>query len=270
VENILKSIYKITTAASVKIAVCFLVAGIVALTLSYIAISQVLAFIGLGLTFWGALFLLITPVRYVEGSFMVNTIKSTYSNTDRILKDLKYKGKGYHIPPYPTGVYIPEHLKGLEEMVVFISKDQEGNTTPSIEQMAQNKFLVDDPKGLLQTPPGLGLLNQIEKKSRADFTKTALNDLCEIMPRYILDNYSLAKEIDMTLKENEIDIQINDSIYKNLYTQEKANKSILILGCPIISSIACAIAKASGKPVVIQKIKFSEDRLNIAATYQIM
>lgn len=135
--------------------------------------------------------------------------------------------------------------------------------------MAKGKFLVDEPKGLLLTPPGLGLLTQIEKKSRVDFTKTALIDLCEIMPKYILDNYSLAKEIDMTLRENEIDIRINDSIYKVLYMQKKVNKSIFLLGCPIISSIACAIAKSSGKPAVIQKIEFSEDGLNITATYQI-
>lgn len=266
----MKSSHKITTAASVRIGVVFLVTGISALTLSIITISQTLAFIGLGLTFWGALFLLITPIRYVEGSLMVTTISSSYSNTDRILNDLKYNGKGYHVPPYPECVSLPEHLKGLKEMVVFISKDQESNTTPSIEQMAQGKFLVNEPKGLLLTPPGLGLLNQIEKKSRVDFTKTALIDLCEILPRQILDNYSLAKEIDMTIKENEIDIRITDSIYKNLYTQEKPNKSILLLGCPIISSIACAIAKTSGKPVTIQKLAFSEDGLNITATYQIM
>lgn len=266
----MKSSHKITTAVSVRLGVGFLVVGIAALALSIITTSQVLAFIGLGLTFWGALFLLITPVRYVEGSLMVSTMTPSYSDTDRILIDLKYKGKAYHIPPYPEEVYIPEHLKSLKKMVVFISKDQESKTTPSIEQMAEGRFLVDSPKGMLLTPPGLGLLNQIEKKSKADFTKTALVDLCEIMPKYILDNYSLAKEIDMTLRENEIDITIVDSIYKNLYMQDKANKSILLLGCPIISSIACAVAKASGKPVTIQKIRFSEEGLNIATTYQIM
>lgn len=266
----MKSSRKIATAASVRLGIGFLVAGITALVISYASVSQILAFMGLGLSFWGALFLLVTPVRYVEGSLMVSIMVSYYSDTDRILTDLKYKGKGYHIPPYPEGVYLPEHLQGLKEMVIFISKDLDGKTTPSIEQMAKGNFLVNEPKGLLLTPPGLGLLNQIEKKSRVDFTKTALIDLCEIMPRYILDNYSLAKEIDMTLRENEIDIRINDSIYKNLYSQEKIRKSIFLLGCPIISSIACAIAKSSGKPAIIQKIDFSEDALNITATYQIV
>ena len=45
----------------------FLAAGITALLLSIYTNSQIIALIGLGMTFWGALFILISPVRYVEG-----------------------------------------------------------------------------------------------------------------------------------------------------------------------------------------------------------
>ena len=59
----------------VKISIMFLVPGILSLAFSITSNSQVLAFIGLGLTFWGALFLFVRPLRYVEGSLLDSTSK---------------------------------------------------------------------------------------------------------------------------------------------------------------------------------------------------
>jgi hypothetical protein len=237
---------------SIKIGAAFLVPGILSLILSVYYESQILAFIGLGLTFWGALFILITPKKYVEGSLLETAAIPSYLTIDRIIKDLKYKGKGYYTPPYPKDVYLPEHLKGLKDMVVYVSAENEEDM-PSITELAEGKFLLQNPNGVLVTPPGLGLLTQIEKKANVDFTKISLEDLCEVMPRFILDNFSLAKEMKMVIEENQVKLKLSDSIYKNLYSSENNLKSISLLGCPIVSAVACALAKASGKPVTIQK-----------------
>ena len=79
----------------VKISIMFLIPGILSLAFSITSNSQVLAFIGLGLTFWGALFLFVRPLRYVEGSLLDSISISTYTTIDRAVKDLKAKGKGY-------------------------------------------------------------------------------------------------------------------------------------------------------------------------------
>src|SRR3989304_6704819 len=119
----LKSKRIIGTAVSSKIGVVFLISGISSLIFSIYSESQILALIGLGLTFWGVLFFLLTSVRYVEGSLLNSTAVASYSTIDRIIKDFKYTGKGYYIPPYPRDVYLPEHLKGLKDTVVFISAE---------------------------------------------------------------------------------------------------------------------------------------------------
>ena len=90
------------------------------------------------------------------------------------------------------------------------------------------------------------------------------------MPKYILDNYSLAKEIGVTVRENDVTINVKDSMFKTLFTQEKTNKSVLLLGCPIISSVVCAIVKSSGKPVKIQEVRFSDEGSYITATAQMI
>jgi len=254
---------------SIKLGAAFLFSGVSLFILSVYYESQILALIGLGLTFWGALFILITPHRYVEGTLLDSAVISSYLTIDRIIKDLKYTGKGYYTPPYPKDVYLPEHLKGLKDMVVYVSAENEENM-PSVTALAESKFLVQNPNGVLVAPPGLGLLTQIEKKANVDFTKTPLNELCELLPRSILDNVSLAKEMEMAIEENQVKLKISDSIYKNLYSSENNLKSISILGCPIVSLVACAIAKAAGKPVTIQKQNISPDGSTIRVLYRIV
>ena len=118
----------------VKISLALIVPGALSLILSIVTNSPVLAFIGLGLTFWGALFLFIRPLRYVESSLLISTATSTYTTIDRIAKDLKQKGKSYYIPPYPEEIYLPEHLKGLKDMLIFIPTDS-SITMPPIEEI---------------------------------------------------------------------------------------------------------------------------------------
>ncbi len=266
-EKLKLELRKAKRVPSSKISIAFLVPGALSLVFSILNNSQVLAFIGLGLTFWGALFLFIRPIRYVKSSLLDSTAISSYSTIDRIIKDLKYKGKSYYIPPYPKEVYLPEHLKGLKNMTVFISADS-GVDMPQIEEIAQSKFLLKNPKGILAAPPGLGLLTQFEKELRTDITKLEISDLCESLPKLILENFQLAKEIQMNTENKQIHLKILDSTYKNLYSTEKNLKSIHFLGCPLVSAIACAIAKTTGKIVTIHQDKTSLDGQTIEVWYR--
>jgi hypothetical protein len=242
---------------SIRIALILLTSGIVLLTLSVVSSSQILAFIGLSLTFWGALFLLITPQRQVEGSFLVTTTLPVYMTIDRLIKDLKPKNEAFNIPSYPKDVYLPEHLKGLKEMVTFMPSENTAGMA-SIEDLAKGKFQIENPKGFLITPPGIAILEKIEQKRNTDLTKIALSELDEILP-HLLSELNLTKEIKMATNGNDVSLQINDSLYKDLYSQDYNLKSINLLGCPLVSAAACAIAKSTGKPTIIQKIKTTPD-----------
>lgn len=251
---------------STRIGVVFLLSGILSLIFSIMAEAQILALIGLGLTFWGVLFFLITPVRYVEGSLLEGTAVASYLTIDRIIKNFKNTGRGYYIPPYPKDVYLPDHLKGLKDPVVFISAEK-NVAMPSIEELAEGKFLAEKTKGILVAPPGLGLLFQIEKTLSIDYAKMELAELYEVLPRSILENFNLAKDIVVTPKENYVDMKIFGSIYANLYSVENNLKSIDFLGCPLVSAITCVLAKASGKAVAIEKQQVSLDGLTIEVRY---
>ena len=215
---------------------------------------------------WGALFFFIKPVRYVQSSLLDSTAISTYATIDRIVKDLKFKGKSYYIPPYPKEVYLPEYLKGLKETVVFISADTGG--MPSIEELAKSKFLLENPNGICVAPPGLGLLTRFEKEARRDITKLQLDELCESLEPIIVENLQLAKEMEMKVMDKQVYVRIFDSIYKSLYTAEENLKSIHSLGCPLVSAIACTLAKATGKMITIQRDSVSPDGQTIEVWFQ--
>jgi hypothetical protein len=265
--NDLSSIRKTGGTIAFKIAVLFLLFGSLSIVFSVYSKSQVLAFVGLGLTFWGALFLLVRPLKYVEGALLDSVAASEYSTIDRIITSFEYKGKGYYVPPYPKDVHLPQYLKGLKDMVVFLSAETDF-ATPSIEEMAEGKFLLTKSKGVLVAPPGLGLLAQVEKQLRQDFTKMKLEEVCEVLPRFLTQDFNLAKSMEMTLSENEVNLTIIDSLYQSLYQAENNWSSVALIGCPIVSVVACALAKSSGKFVTIHKQLVSPDGMTIIVGYR--
>jgi hypothetical protein len=270
VEKLKTEIDKSPTKLSVRIGVGLIIPGAILLILSLVNLKvllsktplapiapsvtgnpQILAFIGLGLVFWGALFLLVRPISYVKSSLLDATAISTYTTIDRITKELKYHSKSYHIPPYPEEVYLPEHLKGLKETIVFISANEE-TELPSIEEIAKSRFMLDNHNGIIISPPGLGLVEQFEKELRTSLTKINLEELCEVLPKIILEDLQLAKEVDIKVEGNLVHLKITNSIYKALH-REVDLQSVHFLGSPLESAIACAIAQSTGKPVTIQK-----------------
>ena len=266
--NLKLGLKKAKGTSSGKIGIAFIVLGALAIIFSIVVNSNVLALIGLSLTFWGALFFFITPVKYVESSLLDSTAISTYTSIDRIIKDLKFKGKSYYIPPYPKEVYLPEYMKGLKDPVVFISADTGG--MPSMEELAKSKFLLENPSGICLAPPGLGLLTKFEKELGRAIAELQLEELCESLPPIIVGSLQLAKEINMRLEDNQVHVMMLDSTYKRLYTAEENLKSIHYLGCPLASAIACAIAKATGKMVTIEKDNVYPDGQTIEVQYRLI
>ena len=205
-QSLKKQIQTLNRNSTLRISIIFTIPGILSLILSIITGSQVLAFIGLGLTFWGALFFLVRPIAYVRGSLLSTTAITLYQTVDRIIRDLNCRGKPIYIPPYPKEVYLPQHLGGLKETVIFIPADA-NQATPSIEEMATSKFITKQPKGVILFPPGSSFLAQLEQVPRidimrTDITKMNLEDLCSTLPQTIIENFQLAKEIEMKTQDN--------------------------------------------------------------------
>ena len=82
--------------------------GLVVLTASVLFVSTILAFIGLGLAFWGILAFFVQPQKYVKSDLMDATAQSSLKTIDNMMVGMGYREKGVYIPA------------GKEKVVVFI------------------------------------------------------------------------------------------------------------------------------------------------------
>jgi hypothetical protein len=233
------------------IAIVFLALGITSLVASIPFDSQVAAFIGLGLTFWGAIFALAKSGKYVQSSLLDGTAKSGYSTIERMINDLEFNAQGYYIPAYPKDVILPDYLKNLKDPVVYISENFDGK--PSVDELAAGKFLSAKSHGIFVTSPGSGILAQIEKQMKMDISKVNLQELTEFLPKYFTEIFNLAKTSEMAVLPNGVSFKASGILYSSFYKTETTLKSVRVLGCPLVSSVASALAKSSGKTVVIKE-----------------
>ncbi len=229
----------------------FLGAGALLLVFSLLLELQVAAFIGLGLTFWGAVLALTRNGRYVESSLLDSTARSNYSTIDRMMNDLKYSGQGYYIPAYPKDVALPEYLKNLKEPVVYISESFNGK--PSIDELASGKFVSSQARGIFITSPGAGIMAQVERQLKMDLSKISVGELVDVLPNCLTETLNLAKNAEMTLTPAGATFKATGILYDSLYNPESKPKSVSLLGCPVVSAVASALAKSSGKTVVISE-----------------
>ncbi len=266
-EVLKRELIKSRRTPSSRIGFALLIVGALTLGGSMLADSSVLALIGLGLTFWGALFLFARPVRFVTSTILDSTAITTYTTIDRIIEDLGYKAKPTYIPPYPKEAYLPEYMKGLKEMIVFIAADDSA-AMPTLDEMAKKQFLVKNPKGICITPPGFGLSNIIEKEIKAGFTSINLERLLNSLPTVVVKNLELAKGFEINRENELIHVKITNSIYKELYSRQQGLRSIHLLGCPLSSAIACAVAQTTGRLTTIAKDKIASDLATLDVWYQ--
>ncbi len=265
--------------------------GAISLLFSVIYSSPVLAFIGLGLTFWGVVLLYIQeqeqqpvyqpPKEQVQERraesvrsradmrrFEVST-SSELLALDQLVEELDCKGAATYLPP--------RYFRTAEGCRVFISK-QEISRLPTLDEVRrnENRVLMKNPAGLLLTPPGTQLACLIEKKLAKSFEYTSVEDSLERLSRVLIHDLKIAEDLQMQmlarevrmrvapyvslvqLRKDTVEVRIVRSVYADMYKQSERIRMYKRIGAPDISAVACALAGNLGKPVRIEKIEFDE------------
>jgi hypothetical protein len=258
--------------------------GAIALIASVIYASSILAFIGLGILFWGAILTYIKTEDYIKGTLLDASVLPSLVTLGQILQEFNYKGKPTYLPP--------KYFEDPETSKIYIAKQETSDLPPPDQiQKCENKFVIRDSQsilGILLTPPGAELAKLFEKTLETSLTKVDLKYLQQNMPKLFVEDLEIAENLEIETnydkssekttklifpKQTEYDrfhIKIVDPICKDLC--KKAQKIPHIcgsVGCPICSAIACALAKASGKLVAIEKTELIEDGEIIEVHYGI-
>jgi uncharacterized protein YuzE len=244
------------------VAYTILILGLVSLAASAFYASSILAFIGLGLTFWGALLLYITPSRHVKLELLNATASPALANIEKVIAGMTLSGKGIYLPP--------KYLKDFESSLIFIPSKY-NQTLPKPEEIDEEKLYSKNTRGMFLTPPGLALSRLFEKELGTSFTKTDLNYIQNNLPKLLIEDMEIAENVEVKTENNIITVEITNHIFNEICQEtRKLTKTHETIGCPLCSAIACALAKATGKPVTIEKEELSEDGKTTKIQYRIL
>jgi hypothetical protein len=263
-EDLRLELWKQGRKPSGRIAFILFAFGAASVISSVFYVSSSLAFIGLTLIFWGALLLFMKPVRYVKTSLLDSTAISSLTTIDRVISESNYKGKAVHLPP------LPYFLKGYKGGIVYISS-KKGVILPPVHEVSGKKVFVKNPQGICIVPPGLSLVNLYEKELGKEFTKVDLGYLKNNLPKLFTENLEIAKDLEINKENSLIHVKITGSVYKDFCTEvRKLSNVCSSFGCPLCSSIACALSRVLGKPITIEKTELSPDGDVIEAYYRVI
>lgn len=255
--------------------------GATAILTSIAYTSSVLAFIGLGLIFWGAILLYIKPEEYTKKVLLEAALSPSLTTLNEMIQEFAYKGDATYLPPkyftHPgtTKIYVPKR------------KDA-SLPTPEEIQKYENQPVARTTQGLLLTPPGTQMARLLEKSLGTSFIVMNLENLQRKLPKHFIENLEIAENLEIQVENNKtgkktdgttsplpmkntIHAKITKPIYGNKFNETRdPQQSNVLIGCPISSAVAIAITKAAGKPVRITDLKNSEDGNILEASYEII
>ncbi len=262
--------------------VTMLLLGTISLIASISYNSSILAFIGLGLVFWGAILLYIRPEEYTGKTLLEAAVSPSLITLNQMIQELGYKGDATYLPP--------KYFANPETTKICVSKYKYASLpTPEQTQKYEDQPIARTAQGLLLTPPGIQLSRLLEKSLGKSFIQTDLESLQQDLPELFIEKLEIAENLELqaendtskTKKGNPASLTqvrnttVHARITKPLYgnTFKWAENPSHITGsimCPVCSAIAIAITKATGKPVRITDTKSSEDGNIIEASYEII
>jgi len=229
--------------------------GAIALFESIHLTSSIFAFLGLGLLFWGILFLYIRTEEYTKKALLDALAYSQTAILNQIIEDMGYKGNAVYLPP--------KYFINPENIKVYIPKQNETLLpTPEQIQKQEKQAFITNPTGLLITPIGAELTKLFEKTLGINFAMVDVQYLQQNFPSLLIEELEVLQNFEMETETQKITIKIEES------TNNRQNQNPLT-GI-LASAFACALAKATGNPITIEKQETSPDGKETTIEYRIM
>jgi hypothetical protein len=237
-------------------------AGAASLALAYFTSSVAMTLAGLGLAFWGAIFLYISPFKYVPENVLGSLSLSTIKSIDKLLASMNYTGR--------TIFLHPKHLKGLTQGYVFIPHESSGPSyLPNDKQLVEERTMYKDPKGMFLVAPSQGLVDLVEKELDINLATVDLPYLKENLAKILVNNLRVIDSI--AIEEHPDFILVNvggDSAAKLCKSVSKETSIGDHFGCPLCSALALMISKVTGRPVTIHEMRPNDIDGIITTTYR--
>jgi ribosomal protein S17E len=264
-----------------------LAGGVGSIVVSFIYSSSALAFVGLGLTFWGVVLLYVRNRERPQGFYrsQKGNVRREHGERVRlfdvsaipllailnqIVQELNYKGEAMYLPA--------RYFQGARCGKIFIAKQKE-SSLPTQEQIQrnENRVFMKDPQGLLLMPLGTELARLFKEKFGADSTDANVQVLEQNLSKFFTEDLKIAEKMEVQItskevrrkiaayvsliqtKEDTISLRITNSIYKEIYREPATLQLCGMIGATDVSAIVCVVADALGTAVKVERIELSQD-----------
>lgn len=244
-----------------QILIFMLLIGVGLTIVSAFYVSSFLAILGVSIISWAILLLYVSPSKQVPLTLFNASHEGTADNIERLILELNLSESGIYLPP--------RNLKNTDYSLVFIPKTPQ-TPLPMPDELNQ-KQISNQKTGVFVTPPGSALLRIFEQELGDSFIKTDLNQIQNKFPKLLTESLELAENVEIQIQDNTVEVEITGSILneicKQTDSQPNTHKQI---GCLLSSAIACALAKATAKPIIIQNEIRDQEKKTTHITYQIL
>jgi len=220
-----------------------IIAGVGLVIASAFTASSYMAILGVAAVFWGVIMIYVTPTKHVPITIMDALGNSQLDNIERLLTEFDSVEKGMYVPP--------RNLENIESSLIFVPKTSQ-TSMPAIAEGTDGLY---SPRrdGLFITPPGLGLSQLFEKVAQTSFTRMDLKTLQVTLPKILVDDLEIAEKMEIINEDNMATITIQGNVFSEICEQAKdCPNAHSQIGCVLSSALACALAKATGRPITIQ------------------
>jgi len=229
-----------------KIGYLLLILGLALIALAVYYEHNVSAFIGIALTFWGALLLYIKPTQFIRKEILDSSLVEPLKYIHSLLDELEFRG---------TPTYIsPGTLRGLRSATVYIPKS-DGHPMPSDEQLSLEEPLIENPQAIKLTPPGLGLSRLLEDELKTNFSVVDLEYLQYNLEKALVEGLEITEAFEMEASESTVRVEVRGSIFDDIIEELYELDAHRRIGDPLTSAIACILARSTRRSIIIEKVE---------------
>ncbi|MFX0208625.1 MAG: hypothetical protein ACFFDT_21770 [Candidatus Hodarchaeota archaeon] len=259
-QELLRELRRLKRKPEGRIGYLLLALGLALLALAVYYSHNVSAFIGIALSFWGALLLYIRPTRFIRKEIL-DTITEPLVSYHKLVEELGYEGTPRHISP--------STLWGLRNTVLYIPKLNH-TITHTNEQLSSDDIVIDNPRAIKLNPPGQSLSRLIEEELKTNFSTVDLEYLQYNLEKALVEGLEIMETFQMELNESTVHVEMKDAIFYETIKGQIESKKQQKIGDPLNSAIACILARSTRKPVVIENIQTEPREKTIKTDFKLL
>lgn len=204
--------------------------------------------------FLGVIFVLSGVERYVKLRVANKAVLSPLYTLCGLLSHFGINGEGIYIPT----------AEG-DSVKIFLPKNR-SSPLPNIDEATSSMVVLEN--GFILPPVGNGLL-QLYEEELGDIRNFDLDHLKEWLPRVLADDLKMVEKMEIIQDGEDIHVKLTASFFSQLCQNKEVAQVCGTIGCPVISSIAEAIAKNAGQVVYYVKCVYNPSTRITEATYKL-